>query len=803
MFSSCLGCCRGRRNRGDEDDDEAQREPLLPRYEQDTHLQRALYRKLHSYQMLRALGKGYMPSTEQAVVSLRTLLASDVLNPDTAPANTSDSGTNYINPDLSDDGRRLARLARLWIQQLITLLLHKNGADQLQDLLWYLARSRVSVDAGDLAARARRVRGRADAAAAYQSLRAIGELLLASADVRRLGADLGVVGREIASDSARALGDAAKKAGDQLEPSSEDQQAVAAGGAAAGTEVEADGPQKTNDGKKPAPTPQDLESEFEDVGRVVAERGADVAAAAAESAHDKFSGDEGRALIRRVQDAVASLRRRKDYTDSVSTLARLLQRYALVYARAAGEVAEAAQADVHENREADRALRNLGAFVRGFGKPEDWDACARLLRRVVAHKDRDPDFEALLRELGDGLQRLLTDPEFFVDADAKLRALREKSRRVAGSAAESSSSLRHDIDELLRQLSVTYQSVLRDEDVHNILTTTRRLFEVLSPGAGATTINDDLVQDALHVFVPLLVSAVQYIPIPRLEVSTPSLDLLLESLVIEPGRTVNGSSFLPFRLRVENLNEVEIRKAHTRATRASMRNLILIKLDGLSARADEVGFWLRARGDPLLRLLAGCAAGEGLASFALDERGVDVHLEVEVCRGGLERVLALRAVRVRVHHLDYELRSSGRCAAWFFGWLAKPLLRPLLKAALEARLAQAVADFAHAANRELVFARERLRATRVADPGDLWTFVRAVAARFVPEPDPDLYARVGVDHPSREEQGAGGDVFRGVYTPASVVRIWHEEARRAEDRVEEFEAGGWRNEVFDTPVRGG
>ena len=124
MFSSCFGWCKG-------DNEDEQREPLLSQYEQDTHLQRELYRKLHSYQMLRALGKGYMPSTEQAIINLRTLLASDVLNPD--------------NPDLSDDGRRLVRLTKLWLQQFITLLLHKNGGDQLQDLIWFLAKSRISV----------------------------------------------------------------------------------------------------------------------------------------------------------------------------------------------------------------------------------------------------------------------------------------------------------------------------------------------------------------------------------------------------------------------------------------------------------------------------------------------------------------------------------------------------------------------------------------------------------------------------------------------------------------------------------
>ncbi|KAI0476534.1 hypothetical protein GGR56DRAFT_478342 [Xylariaceae sp. FL0804] len=740
MLSSCFGLCKRA--------DEPEREPLLPQYEQDTHLQRQLYRKLHSYQMWRALSKGYMPSTEQTIINLRTLLASDVLNPD--------------NPDLSDSGRRLVRLTKVWLQQFIDLLHHKNDKDQLQDLIWFLSKSRVSVDVDDLRARAAKSKAKADTAAAYESLRTVGSLLFTNADFRTFLADLNVVGREIFKDSAFALRDAAEEAGKQLEPPPEQQQSVAKG--------------DLNSNGQP-PSAQDLEGEFEDVAKVAANRGMDVAIKTAESAKDKLSGDEGKTLLKRLQKVVLNLRKRKDYSESVSVLSLLIKRYALVYSRVAEEVAEVAQQDVQENQETDRALHNLWEFVKSFGDRSEWERCEELLKKVVAHKDKDPEFEELMQEVGNSLQKLLTDPDFFENAEQKLQELRDKSKKVG-----SEGDLRQDVDELLHQLSVTFQSVLRDEDIHNLIKTTLRIAGVLSPTNALT--NTDLVHDALNVFIPLLIAAVQYVPIPRLEVSTPSIDLLLENLIIEPGITVNQTSFLPYRLKIETYNDLEIRKARFR-TNTSSKNLMLIKIDGLSARADEVGFWLRAHSG-LFRL-----ADEGIASFALDERGIDIHLEVEICRERLEQILTLRAVRVRVHKLDYRLRKSK--FSWL-GWLIRPLLRPILKATLEVQLATAVADLLHAANRELLYARERLRATRIASPDDLWTFLKAVAARLVPEEDPDLYTRVGVDQPGR-------GVFKGVYTPGSVVKIWHEEAEQAGERVEEFEQGGWRNEVFDTHVR--
>ncbi|KAI1080165.1 hypothetical protein F5B20DRAFT_541033 [Whalleya microplaca] len=740
MLSSCFGL----RKKGPD----PEREPLLPQYEQDTHLQRELYQKLQSYQMLQALTKGYMPSTEQTIINLRTLLASEILNPQ--------------NPDLSNSGERLVRLTKLWLQQFITLLQHKNSKDQLQDLIWFLTKSRISVDVDDLTARAKKSKARADTAAAYQSLRTVGSLLVTNPEFRTFLGDLNVVGREVFKDSAFALSSAAKQAGEQVEPSSEEQQAVSKSG--------------TDNNDQP-PSAQNLEDEFQDVGKIVADRGADVASTTVESVKDKLSGDEGQTLLNRLQQVVSKLRKRKDYSDSVSTLSLLIKRYATVYSRAAEEIVDVAQSDVQENQETDRALTNIWEFVKSFGDKDEWEKCEELLKRVISHKDKDPEFENLLQEVGDSLQKLLLDPDFFNNADEKFRELRERSKKVG-----SESNLREDVDELLQQVYVTYQSVMKDKDIHNLTTTTLRLFGVISPVDSVT--NPELINDALNVFIPLLISAIQYIPIPRLEVSTPAMDLLLENLIIEPGKTVNHTSFLPYRLKIENYNDVEIRKARFR-TNTSTKNLILIKIDGLSARADEVGFWLRAHSG-LFRL-----ADEGIGSFALDERGIDIHLEVEICRERLEQILTLRGVRVRVHKLNYKL---GKSKFSWLGWLIKPILRPILKATMEAQLATAISDLLHAGNRELLYARERLRATRIADPKDLWTFLKAVAARLVPEEDPDLYARIGVAQP-------GKGVFKGVYTPGSVVKIWNEEATRAGDRVEEFEAGGWRNEVFETHVR--
>lgn len=559
------------------------------------------------------------------------------------------------------------------------------------------------------------------------------------------------------ADTAFSLSNVAEEAGKQLEPSGEERKAIAHPGADEG----------------PPPTANDLGNEVAEISKVVGNGLVKTGQDALDSLQENVSGDQKETLLNRLKQAVLKLRKRSDYSDSVSTIGLLIKRYAKVYSRVADQTISKAQDDVETNPELDRAARNFWSFLRSFGDPEQWDLLEQKFKKVMEHSQSDPQFEELMTDVGNSVEKLLTDPDFFESADRKIKELREKSKEVG-----SESSIRKDVDDLLEQIQVTFKSAIEDPDVSKLIKTSTQIISILSPVNNIA--NPELLEDALHVFVPLLIQAIQYVPIPRLEVSVPELDLLLENLIIEPGHTVNNSSFLPYKLRFETYNDLEIRKAKFRTT-TSATSLVTIKIDGLSFRADEIGFWLRAHSG-ILRL-----ADEGIASFQLDEKGIDIHMDIEIGKEKLEKILTLKAVRVHIHNFSYTLRKSK--FSWL-AWLMKPLLRPIIRKTMEVQLAKAIADGMHAVNRELLFARERLRATRISDPQDLRTFVKAVLARLTPEDDPDVYTAVGV-------RPSGNPVFRGVYAPGSVVKLYEEEARRAGERVDDYEVEGWRNEIFD------
>ena len=70
------------------------------------------------------------------------------------------------------------RQARTWLKLFIELLRKKNGEDQIQDFIWYLTKSRISLDVNDISHQASKVKARADAAASKPHRSGVGRSLL-------------------------------------------------------------------------------------------------------------------------------------------------------------------------------------------------------------------------------------------------------------------------------------------------------------------------------------------------------------------------------------------------------------------------------------------------------------------------------------------------------------------------------------------------------------------------------------------------------------------------------------------------
>ncbi|KAK2861417.1 hypothetical protein FQN49_004222 [Arthroderma sp. PD_2] len=740
-------CCRSRKDAAGET------EPLLPVSEAESELQRKVKEKFRQYEMCRALSAGYIPSTEQAAALLRLLLVSDLLNPD--------------NPTLSPSGGKIAKDCRAWIRIFIGLLREKNGGDQLQEVINQFVNSNASVNTAQLASSASTSKARADTAAAYESIRTVGGLLMTNADFRRLVGDVSTIGRSIFSDTAATLSGAVNKISEEVEPSDSQKEST----------------KTTNGDGEEAPTADGLLQDGEQVMEVAREGLEDTGRTAKKSAEENVSAGVQDSLFYRMRKTVEDLRQRTDYDKSVSTISGVAQRYAKIYIQTIGSTVEGVPEALEVDPELNNAMKNLWDFASTFGSQREWQALEGKFQRLMQTSEKSAEINDTLEHLGESVYKLFTDPGFWDSGEDKVQELKEKVKETGDDLP------RQEVKDFIYQLRKTLISVSKDAGVAKLITASKKI----GLGIYEAYRNEGvrLISDALNIFLPLLIRAIQYIPIPRLEVSVPEMDLLLENLVIEPGHTVHSSSFLPYQILVTMINNMELRKTHSKEAVSGMRNMVNVTLNGLSFSANDFGYWIRAHQSPFPSIF-----DEGIASFCLDQRGIDISCEFEVGRERLEQILALRSVRVHIHKLDYSVsKSRWSCILWAI----KPLIKHMIRRYLEKMVAEKIVGFARAANRELLFVRERLRAARIADPDDFLTFVRAVMARLSGKSDPDIYTRLGFD-------AQKGGIFDGIYAPGSLAKAWHEEQQRADNLIERGsqisvnERSTWRNSIFDTPA---
>lgn len=585
---------------------------------------------------------------------------------------------------------------------------------------------------------------------------------MTNADFRLFVDDVATVGKQIFADTAESLSETSKLVAEQVKPSKNEEEALMGAGADDGREV----------------SREEIRDEVAQVAAVAREGIAQTGEEALKSAKEHFTGRERDTLLFRLKKTVQRLRERTDYSDSVSTLAQMVQRYAMFYANAAEDTASTAEENVEVNADLKQAVDQFWGLLRMFGSAKEWEQLQKKFEAVMRHANKDPEFEQLMGEVGTSLQDMLTDPEFFDTAPQKLDELQKQSEKVG-----SETRLREDIVEFLAQTKRTLRAVPDDPAVSKLVNATKKLYN--DAWGAYNDKSTDLPADLVNVFLPVALRMIQYVPIPRLEVAAPEMDLLLENLILEPGHTVNYSSFLPYRMHLTTRNDIEIVKKHSKRTQTDIKTVFRVTVQGLNISAQDFGYWLKTH------TLFWHMKDEGIASFYLDRRGIDISLEVEVGRGSLEQIFTLRNVRVRIHKLDYKVsRSRWR----FLLWLTKPFLKHLVRRVLEKKIAEEIVGAAHALNRELVFARERLRATRIANPEDFGTFVRAVIARLKPA-DTDVEARIAIEPPKT-------GVFKGIYAPGSIVKTWHDEATRAQEAIEDGDqthglGHTWRNDIFD------
>jgi len=369
----------------------------------------------------------------------------------------------------------------------------------------------------------------------------------------------------------------------------------------------------------------------------------------------------------------------------------------------------------------------------------------------------------------DLLEKLLTDPEYLVSKEPENR-FNEKINEL--SSTEEFATVRDEVQETGKHLVRLLQSITEDKTMTRIFKRMQEIWSVIvDPRSDALWINPRIKADFFNTIIPSIFSLIYFIPIPRLELTTPDAAVLLSSVILEPGAPpTTGSfssnpattpSFFPERLRMQTYTDLDIVR---RTPRPLPPHKVTLTLEQLTFRADSFGYRLLLNPNKLYNPHAynrgsrGIYETQGLASMAIEKRGMDISITMDITTHSLANIISLDSVDVNIHNLSWSLlptpfKKRAPSNKWLNALLfpialiwkiikyililpilyviVKPLIiTPMIKLFLRRAIENQIKDQIRSVNRELLFARERMRAVKVADVKSWKKWFDAVKSRW-------------------------------------------------------------------------
>lgn len=729
-------------------EDQAAREPLIApeNTEASRKKEEFLRRKLHTYEVLIALKRGYMPDTQQIAAWARYILRSSALD--------------ARNRRLSPKGREFVRHLRAWIEALTDLLMSKNYDDKIQEFIYHTSHANLLRNVPDVggAARAGTAGSGQDARILLKKLRRSAALLWSSDEFRGVVHDIVVVGRDMFADAASQVAATAAEAAAKAKSTEIDVQNISSAADSKGVKEK---------GIAVAESSRKVVSKFRD----------DLEA----YLHEKFPKQRRDAVVNRLKKVIQDIQQNPDFQETVDFIVDMFHKYST---RVKESLEGGKTAEAQPNDNFDIAVKDLQAILMAFAGGRPLDPVMAAFHKVIDDIQSDKDLKDFYEDVAHEFNRLLTEKGYVTSdaADAEAHKLYERSQLLLEIKSD---RYRPDVENLFHQVRSFIEAIRNDRETQRLVEASKKVYNdlVITDKTGHFRgFRKRVLWDLIEVIIPRFVDDIKYIPIPRIEYQDPDYDLILENVVLESEHFLPTRTIFEAFTRLEITNHYTISSSHTTTTHLHISNINLFCRDTSFVIRKKTGmlkFSDRGYIDVFM-------TGKGASADLVLESAAPDDDEDDPTRDSFFHV---KSVDVKIHNLSYNYHAYHSWAATLGAPIIKPIVRRLLSKVLEERIKGCFEQL----DREIYAAAERMRVASIATRGggSLEGWIRAVLSR----PEGKRTKQRGEWRISVEDDG--GLIFPGEHAPGGILtKMWN-----VEERVEAGkEPGGWRNVVFD--IRG-
>ncbi|KAL5532100.1 hypothetical protein ACEPAF_5664 [Sanghuangporus sanghuang] len=401
-------------------------------------------------------------------------------------------------------------------------------------------------------------------------------------------------------------------------------------------------------------------------------------------------------FIFRAKKVIVECQRHDDYQQAIQWLLGFFEEYA-GHGRNASSKAAGSRDALRGDPALNQAFAEIRTLLERFANGRSFSEITDRIQVLYDDAHADDQLRGWFKEVDSFARRCLLEPGFVLQPQCNdgARKLQDSGRRFYDEKYKSH------FDAVFDAIG-SFFSAMGDDPLnqHFGQDWARLTKDLLFDSEGELKFKPELWRDIRKVILPAVIDKIGYIPIPRVEYTDDSLDLVLENL------TLSGRNLFPNVVTIEAHNFVKFSPYNTISDES--HHEITLHLTHIQADMRDVAFYFNKKsGIPKIK-------DSGLADVILGGEGLSATVHLASATKDPSSVYKVKNVTVKVDSLKFSIRDSKHDTLYN---TLRPLATGLVKKQIQKALSGALTTGLEYVDGQLVGVRDRMNEAKASDEG--------------------------------------------------------------------------------------
>ncbi|PFH46331.1 hypothetical protein AMATHDRAFT_70122 [Amanita thiersii Skay4041] len=411
---------------------------------------------------------------------------------------------------------------------------------------------------------------------------------------------------------------------------------------------------------------------------------------------DEYFPEERRdQFIFRGKKVILECQKHDDYQESMSWLIEFIKEYANHGLTTASGGKDQGKDTFEADPKLKLATSELRTLLERFADGMSLAIIIESVNVLVDDARRDKGLRDWFHDVHAYIRKVLLEPGFILDDESNRQAnqLRDSGRKYYDG------TYKDHMDNLFDSIGTWFKAMGQDPLNKRFGEDWARLTkDLLFDSEGSLAFKSEVWNDVRKIILPELVDKVGYIPIPRIEYTDESLDLVVENL------TLSGRNLFPNIISLEAHNFFKF--SPYSAIQDESNHTFTLTFGQMQADMRDVAFYYRKKtGIPKMR-------DSGIADVIIGGGGLYVTVVLVGANKDKTSVFKVRSVNVKVDSLKFSIRDSKHD---FLYKTLKPLATGLVKRQIQKAIADSIRTGFEYIDGQLVAVRDRMQSAKATE----------------------------------------------------------------------------------------